>query len=411
MHAVGREASARGSSPQAAIPEEIAFLAAHGAPVAALIEAAAMARRCAVAPAAALLAGDEVGELAYYTALARRLGVPFVGAPPPFAGASPPLAGAPAAWMADGHRLLIAPEGRALRDLLAMRKVGRSPLHRLAITTPRRLAAWTRAAAARRTARAASDDLRRFDAALSARTDTPAGLRLALAAALLFSGGALACGGLPFAVLCGVIGLATGGVVAFRLCATAATIGLPAPRTPWLSDAALPTYTILAPLYREARVAERLVANIKNLDYPPAKIEVKWLVEADDHETRAAIEALDLPARFETVIAPPGAPRTKPRALNVGLQTAKGSLIVVFDAEDDPEPQQLRLAAARFAGAGPDLACLQARLAIDNTQDSWLSALFGIEYAALFDVFNPGLAALAAPMMLGGTSNHFRGIR
>ena len=37
-----------------------------------------------------------------------------------------------------------------------------------------------------------------------------------------------------------------------------------------------------------------------------------------------------------------------------------------------------------------------------------LTHLFAIEYAVLFDVFNPGLAALGMPMLLGGTSNHFR---
>ena len=40
-----------------------------------------------------------------------------------------------------------------------------------------------------------------------------------------------------------------------------------------------------------------------------------------------------------------------------------------------------------------------------------LTRLFAIEYAALFDVVNPGLAALRCPVPLGGTSNHFRGIR
>jgi cellulose synthase/poly-beta-1,6-N-acetylglucosamine synthase-like glycosyltransferase len=143
-------------------------------------------------------------------------------------------------------------------------------------------------------------------------------------------------------------------------------------------------------------------------DYPRAKLDIKLVVEAEDDQKRVAIEALALPSRYELVIAPRGAPRTKPRALNVALATARGSLVVIFDAEDAPEPDQLRLAAGRFGMAGDRLACLQARLAIDNPGDGWLAALFAIEYAALFDVLNPGLAAIGAPMLLGGTSNHFR---
>ena len=34
--------------------------------------------------------------------------------------------------------------------------------------------------------------------------------------------------------------------------------------------------------------------------------------------------------------------------------------------------------------------------------------MFAIEYATLFDLIDPGLAALDLPIALGGTSNHFR---
>ena len=106
-------------------------------------------------------------------------------------------------------------------------------------------------------------------------------------------------------------------------------------------------------------------------------------------------------------MAPSGEPQTKPRALNIALSGAQGELIVVYDAEDVPAPGQLRLAASRFA-VDKDLDCLQARLAIRNHGELWLSKLFAIEYAVLFDVINPGLCALNLPIPLGGSSNHFR---
>ena len=105
---------------------------------------------------------------------------------------------------------------------------------------------------------------------------------------------------------------------------------------------------------------------------------------------------------------PPGRPQTKPRALNAGLAGARGDLLVVFDAEDRPEPGQLRLAVDAFRGGRPDLACVQARLAIDNLDDGWLTRHFAIEYAALFDITLPALSAFGLPIALGGTSNHFR---
>jgi cellulose synthase/poly-beta-1,6-N-acetylglucosamine synthase-like glycosyltransferase len=115
-----------------------------------------------------------------------------------------------------------------------------------------------------------------------------------------------------------------------------------------------------------------------------------------------------LPPFIEVIVAPPGLPRTKPRALNVALPLLRGQFTVVYDAEDVPDPGQLRLAAARFAALPPDVACLQGRLGIYNAAENWLTRLFAIEYASLFDVVNPGLLALGFPIPLGGTSNHLR---
>jgi cellulose synthase/poly-beta-1,6-N-acetylglucosamine synthase-like glycosyltransferase len=132
------------------------------------------------------------------------------------------------------------------------------------------------------------------------------------------------------------------------------------------------------------------------------------VLEADDRETWEALDAIEMPGFVEVIVAPPGRPRTKPRALNVALPLARGEFTVIYDAEDVPDPGQLRMAVDAFARQPPDVACLQARLTIDNTDDSWLTRLFTIEYAALFDVFNPGLAEIGSPIALGGTSNHFR---
>jgi cellulose synthase/poly-beta-1,6-N-acetylglucosamine synthase-like glycosyltransferase len=174
-----------------------------------------------------------------------------------------------------------------------------------------------------------------------------------------------------------------------------------------VTDDELPNYTIVVALYREASVVEDLVKAIDTLDYPKGKLDIKLVVEQRDVETFSRLVELRLPGRYEVIVAPVGKPQTKPRALNIALSSARGDLIVVYDAEDIPASNQLRLAASRFA-ADKDLDCLQARLAIRNHGESWLSKLFAIEYAMLFDVINPGLCALELPIPLGGSSNHFR---
>ncbi len=175
-----------------------------------------------------------------------------------------------------------------------------------------------------------------------------------------------------------------------------------------LADAQLPVYTVLVPLYREAKALPGLVEALCALNYPAAKLDIKLLVEEDDTETRMALAFMALPGCFERLDVPRGQPRTKPRALNLGLAAARGSICVIYDAEDRPEPEQLRLAAACFAANGVDLACAQARLTIDNTNDNWITRAFTIEYAGLFEVFLPALARKGRMIPLGGTSNHFR---
>jgi cellulose synthase/poly-beta-1,6-N-acetylglucosamine synthase-like glycosyltransferase len=180
----------------------------------------------------------------------------------------------------------------------------------------------------------------------------------------------------------------------------------PRPVAP-LSDHDLPRYTIIAPLYREARVAAELVASLEAIDYPSSRLQVLIVLESDDAETWQALAHLPLPTFIQVLAAPPGQPRTKPRACNIALERATGELITIYDAEDRPHPNQLREAAARFAAGRERLACLQAPLRIE-ADPRLLPAQFALEYAVQFEVLLPALARLGAPFPLGGTSNHFR---
>ena len=121
-----------------------------------------------------------------------------------------------------------------------------------------------------------------------------------------------------------------------------------------------------------------------------------------------AVAALELPEFFDIIVVPAGLPQTKPRALNYALQFARGQLLTIYDAEDMPEPMQLRKASAQFANSPHELACLQAELAFYNPNENWLTRQFTVEYATLFKLILPGLASQRLPILLGGTSNHFR---
>lgn len=175
-----------------------------------------------------------------------------------------------------------------------------------------------------------------------------------------------------------------------------------------LKTAELPIYTVLIPLYKEDAGMAHLVRGLKRLDYPAERLDIQFLVEADDAVTQNAVRREATTLRCRMTIVPPGVPRTKPRALNVGLRQARGELVTIYDAEDRPDPRQLRVAAETFAAAPPDLAVVQARLTIDHLGDNWLTTMFAVEYACLFDHILPMLARKELLILLGGTSNHFR---
>jgi glycosyltransferase XagB len=175
----------------------------------------------------------------------------------------------------------------------------------------------------------------------------------------------------------------------------------------------LPDYTVLVPLHREGKVLPVLVERLKSLDYPSDRLQILLLIELDDDGTAQAARRCSLPAHIQTLIMPPGQPRTKPRALNVGLCEARGEYLVIYDAEDRPERDQLRKAVAAFSALPQNVVCVQARLNFYNRFQSLLTRLFAVDYAVWYEQLLPGLSysgslRSGAFVPLGGTSNHFR---
>jgi cellulose synthase/poly-beta-1,6-N-acetylglucosamine synthase-like glycosyltransferase len=174
-----------------------------------------------------------------------------------------------------------------------------------------------------------------------------------------------------------------------------------------LDERTLPGYTILVPLYKEAGIVERLVRDINALDYPRTRLDVKLLCEEDDEETIDKIRDLDLPPHFHLVVVPDSQPKTKPKACNYGLMLSTGKYCVIFDAEDRPDPDQLKKAVIAFDEVNSDVVCVQAKLNHFNQDQNLLTAWFANEYSMHFELVLPAMGAAQAPIPLGGTSNHF----
>jgi cellulose synthase/poly-beta-1,6-N-acetylglucosamine synthase-like glycosyltransferase len=194
-----------------------------------------------------------------------------------------------------------------------------------------------------------------------------------------------------------------------------------------IPDDKLPVYTVLIPVFHEANVLAQNLRNMYQLNYPREKLDIKVLMEEKDEETINEAKLLGLfgsPKKkakgipkeeyveflklFDPIIIPAAEVTTKPRACNYGLLRAKGELCVIYDAEDRPDPNQLRKAAIVFSRSEQDLVCLQSKLTFYNADYNTLTKWFYIEYANWFEFYLQGLDWINAPIPLGGTSNHFR---
>jgi len=188
-----------------------------------------------------------------------------------------------------------------------------------------------------------------------------------------------------------------------------------------------PVYTVLVPVYHEAKVLPNVMRNLYQMDYPKNKLDVKILMEETDEETLGEAKKLGLfgeptkcvegiPAEnyreflkiFEPIIIPKADITTKPRACNYGLLRAKGKYCVIFDAEDNPDEDQVKNAAVTFANMPQDIVCLQSKLNFYNAHENVLTGWFSIEYSYWYDYYLQGLDRVDVPIPLGGTSNHFR---
>jgi glycosyltransferase XagB len=404
----------------APLQAEYAFLLGRYIDSATLARANEIALRWGVHPHEVMIANGWLDAEDYYRALAQDCGAPFK-AELPAADVAPAATATPRQSLATGllkerdraRRFVFAPDRvrpNALREML-----GRLAPHEFSLASPQAV----RGALCRHFAPSfvlhAVEGLASRRPAYSARTRPARWQRLALIFGVLAMLCAVALAPLETVrAVTALLALLFVPLIGSRLLAAygllLASSGDGGAGTPWprVPDHELPIYTLLVPLYREAHMLPQLVTALSRLDYPAAKLDIKIVLEASDRETIAVAQALRLPGIFEIVVVPEMHPRTKPKALNYALPLARGEYIVIYDAEDRPEPGQLRAALHAFRVGPPNLAAVQARLNLYNVSDNFLTRQFTVEYCALFDGLLPTLDRLKLPIPLGGTSNHFR---
>ncbi len=114
-----------------------------------------------------------------------------------------------------------------------------------------------------------------------------------------------------------------------------------------IKDGEYPFVTILVPAHNEALVLRRTVLALLNFDYPKDRYEI---IVINDNSSDNTVEILsELEAIYsdyrimcistDKVVGGTG----KSNALNIGFSVCQGSIIAIYDADNTPEPQALRL--------------------------------------------------------------------
>lgn len=110
--------------------------------------------------------------------------------------------------------------------------------------------------------------------------------------------------------------------------------------------------TIQLPLYNEMYVAERLINSVCEIDYPKDKLEIQVLDDSTDETTRIVGEVVaqkELQGFDIHHIRRGSREGFKAGALKVGLQTARGEYIAIFDADFIPHKDFLKKTLPFFA--------------------------------------------------------------
>ncbi|HEV7859996.1 MAG TPA: glycosyltransferase family 2 protein [Pyrinomonadaceae bacterium] len=142
------------------------------------------------------------------------------------------------------------------------------------------------------------------------------------------------------------------------------------------SETELPRITIQLPLFNEMYVVERLLKAVTEIDYPRERLEIQVLDDSTDETVKLAQATVESYARqgFDIhYVHRTDRTGFKAGALENGLQTAKGELLAIFDADFVPKPDCLLKLVHFFTD--PLVGCAQMRWSHINGSYNLLTRL------------------------------------
>src|SRR5579883_608310 len=140
------------------------------------------------------------------------------------------------------------------------------------------------------------------------------------------------------------------------------------------------SFTILLPAYHEEALYADTIQKVYDLNYPKQLVQVLALLREHDTGTiKVAQEKLkQLHAPNVQLLITNDKHGGKPHQLNLGLKVARGDIVTIFDAEDEPHPDILQVINTIFLDESID--AVQSGVQLMNHNTKWFCFLNVLEY-------------------------------
>ncbi len=166
-----------------------------------------------------------------------------------------------------------------------------------------------------------------------------------------------------------------------------------------------PFVSILVPAHNEEIVIAGTLESLLHLDYPHHRMEIIVIDDASTDRTREILEHfMATDRRVKLVAIPHGfGGKGKSHALNVGLRHAQHDLIVVYDADNSPEPQSLQRLVREMVDQ-PELAAVVGKVRTLNRATNFLTRCINVEFISFQWIIQAGRWRLFRLASLPGTN-------
>src|SRR6266700_189518 len=140
------------------------------------------------------------------------------------------------------------------------------------------------------------------------------------------------------------------------------------------------SFSILLPARHEEEVYRETVQKVYNLNYPKELVQILAICREDDPGTIAeALAKMDeLHDTNVQLLIFNDEPINKPHGLNLGLKVARGDVVTIFDAEDEPHPDILHIINTMMLNDDVDV--VQSGVQLMNYNTRWFCFLNVLEY-------------------------------